>query len=67
MKIASTIVETKDSECKCIERDTENGNYVDQLCIFGWDLASSHDEFKVCKSEQTAYNAISMRLLLSTS
>jgi hypothetical protein len=28
MKIASTIVETKDSECKCIERDTENGNYV---------------------------------------
>jgi hypothetical protein len=28
MRIASTIVETKDSECKCIEKDTENGDYV---------------------------------------
>ncbi len=28
MRIASTIVERKDSECKCIERDTENGDYV---------------------------------------
>jgi hypothetical protein len=27
-KIANTIVETKDSECKCIEKDTENGNDV---------------------------------------
>ncbi len=28
MKIASTMAETKDTEFKCIERDTENGNYV---------------------------------------
>jgi hypothetical protein len=54
-KIASTIVETKDSECKCIEKDTEM-EIMSLFIMWACKVPSIHDEFRLCKSEQTAYN-----------